>query len=80
MRRFLEVSTFAALVMVFAVVSGCGDGGNEQQAVSSGASPAAPVGQTLTLKVASAFPTSLDLIGEAAVTYADKVRRVSGGT
>jgi len=72
---------FAAFVCMVAmvVVSGCGKGGGEQQGAASGGS-AAPAAEMVTLKMTSVFPTSLALLGEGAVTFAEKVKRVSGGT
>jgi TRAP-type mannitol/chloroaromatic compound transport system substrate-binding protein len=80
MRRLIDLPTAAVYIVVFALVAGCGDGENGQRAASSDAATATPTARTVTLNVASAFPTSLALIGEGAVTFADKVRRVSGGT
>ena len=80
MRRFVELSTVTGFIVALALVAGCGDGGNGQRAASSDAATAMPTAQKVTLKVASAFPTSLALIGEGAVTFSDKVKRVSGGT
>lgn len=80
MNRFVEVSTVAACMAVLVMAAGCGDGGNGQQAASSDAGPAAPAAQNVSMKVASAFPMSLPLLGEAAVTLSEKIDRVSAGT
>jgi hypothetical protein len=63
MNRFSAMSKVAACMAAFIVVAGCGDSADQQQAASSGATPAA---EKVTLKVASAFPTSLALVGEGA--------------
>lgn len=78
MRKLSWTFVLPAVVTAIMFVAGCGDGGNDQQAAVSGDS-AAPAARKVTLKVASAFPTSLALIGEGAVTFAGKVQRVSGG-
>jgi len=80
MTRFFGRSKGVACMAALVFAAGCGDSGDQQQAVSSDAATAAPVAQNVQLKMASAFPTSLALIGEGAVTFADKVKRVSGGT
>ena len=77
MRRNFFLFVSAACVAALTLVTGCGDSGDQQQAASSGAAPAAPAAEKVTLKVASAFPTSLALVGEGAVTFSDKVARVS---
>ncbi len=79
MRKLSCMSTALVCAATMMAVSGCGNSGNEQQAASSDATPS-PAAQMVTLKVASAFPTSLALVGEGAVTFAAKVDRVSGGT
>ena len=63
-----------------ALVAGCGDDGGGQQAASSDAAPAAPAAKKVTLQTGMAFPTSLPLLGDGAVTYAEKIKRISGGT
>lgn len=79
MTKLVQPRMFVAFMAVLLVVAGCGDGGKDQQTASSDAAPAAPGVQQVSLKVASAFPTSLALIGEGAVVYSEKVKRVSGG-
>ncbi len=79
MKKFVDRSTVAACGAALVLAAGCGDSGDQQQAASSGAGPAAPAAEKVTLQVASAFPTSLALVGEGAVTFSDKVARVSGG-
>ena len=76
MNRFSAMSKVAACMAAFIAVAGCGDSADQQQAASSGATPAA---EKVTLKVASAFPTSLALVGEGAVVFSDNVESVSGG-
>jgi TRAP-type mannitol/chloroaromatic compound transport system substrate-binding protein len=80
MRRFGEVSAAGLCIAALLCASGCGDGGNGQQATSSDAAPAVPAAEKVSLKVASAFPTSLALVGEGAVAFSDKVARVSGSS
>jgi TRAP-type mannitol/chloroaromatic compound transport system substrate-binding protein len=79
MKKFVKLSAVAACMAAFVMVAGCGNGGNEQQAASSDAGSAAPAAQKVSLKVASAFPMSLPLLGEAAVTLSEKIDRISGG-
>ncbi len=76
MNKFFEVSKVAACMAAFMMVAGCGDSGEQGQATSSGSSPAA---EKVTIKVASAFPTSLALIGEGGVDLSNNVESVSGG-
>ncbi len=80
MKKFVELSTVVACMAALVFAAGCGDSGDQQQAASSDAAPAAPVAEKVSLKVASAFPTSLALIGEAGVTFSENVARVSGGS
>lgn len=80
MRRFIEGSTAVVCMAALVFAAGCGDSGNQQQAASSDAAPAAPAAKKVTLTTSMAFPTSLALIGEGAVTFSEKVKRVSGGT
>ena len=78
--RIFQGTTAVACIAALVFVAGCGDSGDKQKAASSDAAPAARAAQKVTLQTSSAFPTSLALIGEGAVTLADKVTRVSGGT
>ncbi|HUU72624.1 MAG TPA: TRAP transporter substrate-binding protein [Burkholderiales bacterium] len=80
MKRFSEISVAAACFAALVVVAGCGDEGSGQQAPSPGAAMPAAALPKVTLKTGMAFPTSLALIGEGAITLADKVDRVSGGS
>lgn len=80
MRRFIEGSTAVVCMAALVFAAGCGDSGDQQQAASSDAAPAAPAAKKVTLTTSMAFPTSLALIGEGAVTFSEKVKRVSGGT
>lgn len=79
MKMFVKVSTVAACMAALIMVAGCGEGGNGQQAASPGAGPAAAT-EKVTMKVASAFPLSLALLGNSAVTMSEKVNRVSAGS
>jgi TRAP-type mannitol/chloroaromatic compound transport system substrate-binding protein len=79
MKRIFGSSIIAACVAVLMLVNGCGDSGN-QQAASSVDAPAAMATQKVTLQLTSVFPTSLVLLGDSALEFADKVKRVSGGT
>ncbi|UCD68070.1 MAG: hypothetical protein JSW48_15005, partial [Betaproteobacteria bacterium] len=79
MRCNFVLSISAACVAALALLSGCGDSGDQQQAASSGAAPAAPAAEKVTLKVASAFPSSLALVGEGGITFSENVKSVSGG-
>ena len=80
MKKFVEVSAIATCMAVLLIVTGCGDNGDQQQAVSSDSGSAAPAAEKVTLKMGMAFPTSLALLGEGATTFAEKVERVSGGS
>jgi len=79
MKKFGKRSTVAVLMVLFMFAAGCGDKGNEQQAASSEAAPGAAA-QKVSMKVASAFPLSLALLGTSAVTLSEKIDRVSGGS
>jgi TRAP-type mannitol/chloroaromatic compound transport system substrate-binding protein len=79
MRCNFVLSISAACVAALALLSGCGDSGDQQQAAFSGAAPAAPAAEKVTLKVASAFPSSLALVGEGGITFSENVKSVSGG-
>jgi TRAP-type mannitol/chloroaromatic compound transport system substrate-binding protein len=80
MKKFVEVSAVAACMAALVMAAGCGDGGNGQQAASSDAGPAGPAAQKVSMKVASAFPMSLPLLGKSATTLSEKIDRVSGGS
>ncbi len=80
MKRFLDVSKFAACMAALVFAAACGDSGDQQQAASSNTGPAAPAAKQVTLQTGMAFPSSLALLGEGAVTFAEKVKRVSGGS
>ena len=80
MKKFVEVSAVATCMAVLLIVTGCGDNGDQQQAVSSDSGSAAPAAEKVTLKMGMAFPTSLALLCEGATTFAEKVERVSGGS
>ena len=76
MKTFVEVRTVAACMAALVMVAGCGDGGNGQQAVSSDGAPAGPAAQKVSMKVASAFPMSLPLLGKSATMLTEKIDRV----
>jgi TRAP-type mannitol/chloroaromatic compound transport system substrate-binding protein len=78
MKKFGERSTAAAIMVLVMLAAGCGDNGNGQQAASNEAAPSAAA-QKVSWKVASAFPLSLALLGDTALTLSEKVKRVSGG-
>ncbi len=80
MRRFIGISTMAVSVAALMLVSSCGDSGDQQQAASSDGASTNVAAEKVTLQMTSVFPTSLTLLGESAVTFHDKVLRVSGGT
>lgn len=77
MRRFFRLMTFSAGIVAFVFTTSCGDGGDQQQAVSV---VAAPAGEKVTLKMTSVFPSSLELLGDSALTYAENVKALSNGT
>jgi TRAP-type mannitol/chloroaromatic compound transport system substrate-binding protein len=80
MTKLFELPVVAACIAALIFVSGCGDSGDPQQAASSDSASAVRTDEKVTLNTGMAFPTSLALIGEGAVTFADKVKRVSGGS
>ena len=77
MKRYFGKATALACTVVLALAAGCGDSGDQKQAVSSEAAPAA---KKVTLKMASVFPSSLQLLGDSAVKLSKTVEEVSGGT
>ncbi len=80
MRRFIGISTVAVSVAALMLVSSCGDSGDQQQASSSDDASTKVAAEKVTLQMTSVFPTSLTLLGEGAVTFSEKVKRMSGGT
>ena len=80
MKRLFEVSAAATGMAAFVIAAGCSDGGNGQQTASSDATPAGAAAEKVTMKVASAFPLSLALLGDSGVTLTEKIARVSGGS
>jgi TRAP-type mannitol/chloroaromatic compound transport system substrate-binding protein len=80
MKRFVNVSVVAVFMAVLVIAAGCSDGGNGQKAASSDAATAGMASEKVTMKVASAFPLSLALLGDSAVTLAEKIERISGGS
>jgi len=80
MTKFIQAWMVVACMAALMVAAGCSDGGDgKQQAASSGAAPSAAA-EKVTMKVASAFPLSLALLGDSAVTLTEKIDRVSGGS
>lgn len=78
MKRSVGISLFAVCVMALALVSGCSGGGGGEQTSAGGS--AAPAGEKVTMKMASIFPASLQLLGDSAVTLTKTVEAMSGGT
>jgi TRAP-type mannitol/chloroaromatic compound transport system substrate-binding protein len=73
-RIYRSLTTASAVLCI--AVGGCSDGGEpERRAVTE---PTAA--QPLRINLASAYPTSLTLLGEAAPRLADNVRRASAGS
>ncbi|UCH49555.1 MAG: TRAP transporter substrate-binding protein [Betaproteobacteria bacterium] len=79
MRRFVEESAAALCIAALLFASGCGNGDNQQQASVSG-DATAPTTEKVTLQMTSVFPSSLELLGDSALKFAENVKRVSGGT
>ncbi len=80
MKRYVGASVVGVCIAALIVAAGCGDGGNGQQAASSDGAPAGPAAQKVSMKVASAFPMTLPLLGKSATTLTEKIERVSGGS
>ncbi len=79
MKRFFGSAAAGACVAALALLSGCGDSGQQQQSASSGES-AAPAAKKVTLNMTSVFPASLNLLGDSAVKFTKTVNEMSGGT
>jgi TRAP-type mannitol/chloroaromatic compound transport system substrate-binding protein len=79
MRRFLDVSVAAAYFATLMFAAGCSDSGNQQQQSAPDDAPA-PAVQKVSLKMTSVFPTSLELLGDSALKFSEKIDRVSNGT
>ena len=78
MRRLISVSSVACIAaLTFA--SGCGNDDNQQQISAPADTPVLATGK-VTLQMASVFPTSLELLGDSALKFAENIKRVSGGT
>ena len=78
----MRVGSLVASLLTLAIViamSGCGDGGGDVSQPSSG-SDGQKVQQKVKLNMASAFPTSLELIGSNGVRFSKTVEEVSAGT
>jgi len=76
MKPLALVLRAAACTAAALLVVSCGEQGTSERAAPAQAQPA----QKVELNMASVFPTSLTLLGEAAPKFADEVRRVSGGS
>jgi TRAP-type mannitol/chloroaromatic compound transport system substrate-binding protein len=81
MKKLFGLSAAVACMAVLLSTSGCGDSGQQPQSASSGDSAApAPTAEKVTLKMASVFPASLQLLGDSAVKLSKTVGEMSGGT
>lgn len=72
-------TTLMSGLMGLLVLTGCGGGEDVATAVGGGVSEAAPV-KKVKLQMASAFPSSLPILGVGGVEWTEKVDRLSGGT
>lgn len=80
MRRYRCVCAAAACIAALVLASGCSDSGNQQQPSESDDAPATAADETVVLQMTSVFPTSLELLGDSALKFAENIKRVSGGT
>jgi TRAP-type mannitol/chloroaromatic compound transport system substrate-binding protein len=78
MKAMSTVSRMALCATVSLLVVSCGERSPSEQAAPAQAQPRAD--QVVQLNMASVFPTSLTLLGEAAPKFAEKLKRASGGT
>ena len=78
MKRLSTPLLAACCAAVSFLTVSCGERSGSNQAAPAQAK--AQAGPTVQLNMASMFPTSLTLIGEAAPKFVEKVRRASGGT
>lgn len=75
--RKLKLIASAAVVFSLAFLSACG--GGETESATTSTSAAAPA-EKVRLKMASAFPSSLDLLGDGALEWTETVKMISGGS
>ncbi len=61
------------------LLTACGGGSDAPSSGASDTSTAAPA-EKVTLKMASAFPSSLDILGDGAIEWTDTVKALSGGS
>ncbi|MGH8677767.1 MAG: TRAP transporter substrate-binding protein, partial [Burkholderiales bacterium] len=78
MKNLFRIPLATVCVVALAFTAACGERGT-QSSTSTTSAALAPA-QKVQLDMASVFPTSLTLIGEAAPKFAEKVKRASGGT
>ena len=78
MKNALSMVWAVVCVVALAFTPACGERGTQSGAETKTAAQA-PAGK-VRLDMASVFPTSLTLLGEAAPRFAEKVKRTSGGT
>ena len=77
MQKFKWLAYLLSFVMT-AVISGCGGGDSED--VQSAASDGPKVQKKVSLKMASAFPGSLELIGKNGLRFSETIKEVSAGS
>jgi TRAP-type mannitol/chloroaromatic compound transport system substrate-binding protein len=77
MRKPVDRLKAALAVVVLGTAAGCGDGGAPKEATQAAAGGAEM--QAVQMNLASVYPTSLTLVGEAVPKLAEKIRRASGG-
>jgi TRAP-type mannitol/chloroaromatic compound transport system substrate-binding protein len=79
MRSLSRVPVSFVCVAAFLIISGCdGPGDKSQGAAAEGG--AVPAAEKVTLKMASVFPASLQLLGDSGVRFSENVLVASGGT
>ena len=61
------------------LLSACGGSSDAPSSGASDTSTVAPA-EKVTLKMASAFPSSLDILGDGAIEWTDTVKALSGGS
>jgi TRAP-type mannitol/chloroaromatic compound transport system substrate-binding protein len=76
--RVLRVVWSSLILAALALVGACGKSSTTE--TSAGQAVAEPSHKKVQLEMASAFPTSLTLIDEAAPKLAEKVKRLSAAT
>lgn len=78
MKRSSTVLSMPACVAVLTLIAACGERAPSTESATGKAASAAPA-QRVELNMASVFPLSLTLIGEAGPKFVDRVKRASGG-